>query len=82
LLSNSTGSHLPLSLCMIYQQLIIPDIILPKSHDERLNIVYGWIVFFTEWSVLLLQTTGFIAVAGIFGILGWIGYTLATTLPP
>jgi len=45
-------------------------------------IVYGWIVFFTEWSLLLLQITGFIAVAGVFGILGWIGYTLATTPPP
>jgi len=45
-------------------------------------IAYGWIVFFTEWSLLLLQITGFIAVAGVFGILGWIGYTLATTPPP
>ena len=45
-------------------------------------IVYGWIVFFTEWSLLLLQVTGFVAVAGIFGILAWIGYTLATTPPP
>jgi predicted DNA-binding transcriptional regulator len=40
-------------------------------------IVYGWIVFFTEWSLLLLQITGFIAVLGVFGILAWIGYTLA-----
>ena len=45
-------------------------------------IVYGWIVFFTEWSFLLLQVTGFVAVAGVFGILAWIGYTLATTPPP
>ena len=45
-------------------------------------IAYGWIVFFTEWSLLLLQITGFIAVAGVFGILGWIGYTLATMPPP
>jgi len=37
-------------------------------------IVYGWIVFFTEWSLLLLQVTGFVAVAGVFGILAWIGY--------
>jgi predicted DNA-binding transcriptional regulator len=44
-------------------------------------IVYGWIVFFTEWSLLLLQITGFIAVLGVFGILAWIGYTLATTPP-
>jgi len=45
-------------------------------------IVYGWVVFFTEWSLLLLQITGFVAVAGVFGMLAWIGYTLATTPPP
>jgi len=45
-------------------------------------IVYGWVVFFTEWSLLLLQITSFIAVVGVFGILAWIGYTLATTPPP
>ena len=45
-------------------------------------IIYGWIVFFTEWFLLLLQITGFIAVAGVFGVLGWIGYTLVTTPPP
>ncbi len=45
-------------------------------------IVYGWLVFFTKWSLLILQITGFIAVAGVFGILAWIGYTLATTPPP
>ena len=45
-------------------------------------IIYGWIVFFTEWFLLLLQITGFIAVAAALGILAWIGYTLATTPPP
>ena len=45
-------------------------------------IIYGWIVFFTEWFLLLLQITGFIAVAGVFGVLAWIGYTLVTTPPP
>lgn len=45
-------------------------------------IVYGWLVFFTNWSILVLQITGFIAVAVVFGILAWIGYTLATTPPP
>ncbi|MGC8836709.1 MAG: transcriptional regulator, partial [Infirmifilum sp.] len=44
-------------------------------------IVYGWILFFTEWSMLLLQLSAFIAVLGVFGILAWIGYTLATTPP-
>ena len=45
-------------------------------------LVYGWIVFFTEWALILLQLTGFIAVAAVLGILAWIGYTLATTPPP
>ena len=55
-------------------------------------IVYGWLVFLPpDWTVpglnipidlFMLKLTGFIAVAGIFGILGWIGYTLATTPPP
>ena len=45
-------------------------------------LIYGWIVFFTDWFLLLLQITAFIAVAGILGVLGWIGYTLATTPPP
>ena len=45
-------------------------------------LIYGWIIFFTDWFLLLLQITGFIAVAGVLGILAWIGYTLATTPPP
>jgi len=45
-------------------------------------LLYGWLVFLTSWSLLLLQLTGFVAVAGILGILTWIGYTLATTPPP
>jgi len=45
-------------------------------------IVYGWILFFTEWTMLLLKITGFVAVAVVLGILAWIGYTLATTPPP
>ncbi|MEM1623599.1 MAG: transcriptional regulator [Sulfolobales archaeon] len=43
---------------------------------------YGWLVFLTDYYLLVLKLTGFIAVAGVFGILGWIGYTLATTPPP
>ena len=45
-------------------------------------IIYGWLVFLTQWSLLVLQITGFVAVAGVLGILAWIGYTLATTPPP
>ena len=33
-------------------------------------------------SEILVKITVFIAVAGIMGILAWIGYTLATTPPP
>lgn len=48
-------------------------------------IVYIWLLFFpfmpgVDMSVLKL--TGAIAVAAVFGILAWIGYTLATTPPP
>ncbi|MET1102155.1 MAG: transcriptional regulator [Pyrodictiaceae archaeon] len=53
-------------------------------------IVYGWLVFAPpdikvlgdKIDIFVLKLTGFIAIAGIFGILGWIGYTLATTPPP
>ncbi|MCX8184744.1 MAG: transcriptional regulator [Sulfolobales archaeon] len=44
--------------------------------------IYGWLVFLTDYYLLVLKLTGFIAIAGVFGILGWIGYTLATTPPP
>lgn len=45
-------------------------------------IVYGWLVFLTEYSLLVLELTGFVAIAGMLGILSWIGYTMATTPPP
>jgi len=45
-------------------------------------VVYGWILFLTEWALLLIKLTLMIAVAGLAGILAWIGYTLATTPPP
>jgi len=45
-------------------------------------IIYGWLVFFTEWSLLVLQLTGFIAILAILGIGAWIGWTMATTPPP
>lgn len=45
-------------------------------------VVYGWLVFLSQWSMLILQLTGFIAVAAILAIVAWIGYTLATTPPP
>jgi predicted DNA-binding transcriptional regulator len=43
--------------------------------------LYG--LFFTRGlSEILIKITIFVAVAGVMGILGWIGYTLATTPPP
>jgi predicted DNA-binding transcriptional regulator len=47
-------------------------------------VVYVWLVFFPPIAgadLLLLKLTGSVAVAGVFGILAWIGYTLATTPP-
>ncbi len=47
--------------------------------------VYVWFVFFPPIAgadLFLLKLTGAVAVAGVFGILAWIGYTLATTPPP
>lgn len=48
-------------------------------------IAYTWLVFFPPMygaDIFLLKLTGTVAVAGVFAILGWIGYTLATTPPP
>ena len=48
-------------------------------------IVYNWLLWLPLWEnldIILLKLTGAIAVIGVFGILAWIGYTLATTPPP
>lgn len=45
-------------------------------------ILYGWGVFLTSWNLLILELTGFIVVAGILGIMSWIGWTMVTTPPP
>ena len=47
--------------------------------------VYLWLIFLPPLAgvdLFILKLTGSVAVAGIFGILAWIGYTLATTPPP
>ena len=47
--------------------------------------IYIWLTFFPPLAgvdLFILKLTGSIAVAGVFGILAWIGYTLATTPPP
>jgi predicted DNA-binding transcriptional regulator len=48
-------------------------------------IIYIWLVFFPPLhgaDIFILKLTGAVAVAGVFSILAWIGYTLATTPPP
>ncbi len=55
-------------------------------------LVYFWLLFIPpDWVVplldirvteFLIRLTVMIGVLGVFGILAWIGYTLATTPPP
>jgi len=41
-------------------------------------IVYGYMLFASPYSAVVLKLTVFIAVVVFFSILAWIGYTLAT----
>ncbi|MGD0329241.1 MAG: transcriptional regulator [Nitrososphaeria archaeon] len=43
-------------------------------------IVYGFLMY--SFSIIVLQITGFLIIAGGLAVVGWIGYTLATTPPP
>lgn len=43
-------------------------------------VAYGWLLY--AYSIIVLQVTAFIAVAGVLAIAAWIGYTMATTPPP
>ena len=46
-------------------------------------IGYIWVLFFVpQWDILVLKLTGTAAIVFGFGIMAWIGYTLATTPPP
>lgn len=48
-------------------------------------IAYIWLVFLPPIAgadIFILKLTGAVAITGIFVILGWIGYTLATTPLP
>lgn len=45
-------------------------------------VLYGWLVFLSPWSFLVIQVTAFAGIALLLGILAWIGYTLASTPPP
>ncbi len=63
------------------------------SRDQRIGlalllggilgiVIYGWLVFFSPWSQVVIQVTMFAAVSAVLGVLAWIGYTLATTPMP
>lgn len=41
-------------------------------------MLYGWLVLFSGWNLLVLQLTGFIVVTAVFAVIAWIGYTMAT----
>ncbi len=55
-------------------------------------LIYFWLLFIPPgWSIpvlnmhvteFLIRFTVMVGVLGVFGILAWIGYTLATTPPP
>jgi len=45
-------------------------------------IAYGYLLFASPYSAVVLKLTVFLAVAVFFGILAWIGYTLATSPSP
>jgi len=45
-------------------------------------VAYAYVMFETHYAFLLLQLTGVVAIAVVFGILAWVGYALATTPPP
>ncbi len=46
--------------------------------------LYIWLLWFNtdEIAFLVIKITVFLAILIVFGIVGWIGYTLVTTPPP
>ena len=45
-------------------------------------ILYGWLVFASPWSTIIIQLTMFILILILCVVIGWMGYVLATTKPP
>jgi predicted DNA-binding transcriptional regulator len=45
-------------------------------------VAYAYVMFATHYAMFLLELTGVVAIAVVFGILAWVGYALATTPPP
>lgn len=44
--------------------------------------IYFYLVFLSQWSLLVIQVSAFAAVGAVLVIVAWIGYTLATTPLP
>jgi predicted DNA-binding transcriptional regulator len=73
---------------MVSKDRLIGSAILAVS--VAIIVIYVWLLFLPpQWQIsgmsidiFLLKLTAAIAVIGVFGILAWIGYTLATTPPP
>ncbi|WP_069806536.1 transcriptional regulator [Vulcanisaeta thermophila] len=45
-------------------------------------LAYIYLTFLTPYSLMVLKITDTLIIIVVFGILAWIGYTLATTPPP
>lgn len=46
-------------------------------------VVYAWLMWFGgDWWIPVAKLTLTFGIVAVFGILAWIGYTLATTPPP
>ncbi len=43
-------------------------------------IIYAWFLLVSEWKEIILQLTVLAAVAGVLGVLAWIGLMMATTV--
>lgn len=46
------------------------------------TIIVLYLLFFTPYDIMTLKIVTTIAITMLAGIVGWIGYTLATTPPP
>ena len=39
-------------------------------------VIYGYLLFFSDLSILVLKLTVFLGVLSLLGFLGWVGYVL------
>ena len=42
-------------------------------------VIYTYVLLGTKWGIIVLQLTVIGAIAALLAVLGWIGYTMATT---